>query len=78
MNDDLRSAIAVVNTGLKVLTTRALSFCVMLATFSLFAWCLFDPNWMRIASASLFALFGLAMCRSDEKERKRNEDEMAH
>lgn len=72
MNDDLRGAIVVVNAGLKVLTTRLHALLVMLFTFALFAWCLLDPNWMRIVSASLFALFGLAIARPVE-ERKQSE-----
>lgn len=75
MNDDLRGAIIVVNAGLKLLTHRIHALLVMLFTFSLFAWCLLDPNWMRIVSASLFALFGLAIARPVE-ERKENESQI--
>lgn len=70
MTTNLPMAIKVVHTGLRLLTSRLITVLVLLFTAGAFAWCLYDPRWERIVAASLFALFGLAICRTEGKEKE--------
>lgn len=65
---DLGMAIKMVDMGMSVLRVRLITFCCLLLTFGLFAWCAYEPELYRIVSASLFALFSLQLIRMSDKE----------
>ena len=52
----LKAMLLFVSVGTKVLSGRMMLLLCLFLAFSLFAWAMFDPNYMRIGTAALFAV----------------------
>ena len=68
MNNDLGIAIRTVELGMAVLRPKVITIGCTLLTFALFAWAMAEPDLQRIATASIFALFSLAVMRKESKD----------
>ena len=67
MNEEqVRALVLFINTGVKVLSARILLFVVLLLTFALFGYVMFEPTYERIVLATIFAvLVYLPVVRTD-------------
>ena len=67
--EQLRSVMLFINAGLKVLSVRIVMVLTLFMTFSLFAYVVYDPEWQRVAAATLFAvLVFFPVTRLDQKQ----------
>lgn len=66
--NQVRSLLLFINTGVKILSARILLFLALLLTFSLFGFVMFQPTYERILLATIFAiLVFLPVVRTDLK-----------
>jgi hypothetical protein len=56
MNADVAFLLKFLNAGIRVLSSRLLLIVTLLLTFSLFAWTMIQPDYWRLATASIFAI----------------------
>ncbi len=57
--------IQAINLAMQLLSNRVFSFLSLILTAGGFIWCLYDPNILRIISASIFGGFCLLYQRKD-------------
>lgn len=73
VSEQLQIGARVVNAGLKLVTFRLEVLLCVLLVFAAFAWCVYQPDPLRIIAATLFALFALAVIRSTQPKEVRRE-----
>ncbi len=56
MDERLRISLLYVSMGLKVLSARLMMLLTLLLTFVLFCWAMWNPNYLSIACATIFAV----------------------
>ena len=63
--------IALVRLALNIITERLLVVFILLLSFFLCCWVMYDPNWERLAVSFFFSMFSYLVVNS--KERYKNE-----
>lgn len=53
---DVEILLKIITTGMRVLSTRLILILTLLLTFVLFVWVLYQPDYFRLAAATIFAL----------------------
>ena len=72
---DLRTVVKFVQVGLTVLTARALTWAAMLITALLFAYTLYEPNALRLATSTIFGLLVFWRVTWSEKSQQPQQGE---
>lgn len=54
--NDIEMLLKVITSGTRVLSSRLLLILTLLLTFVLFVWVLYQPDYFRLAAATIFAL----------------------
>jgi len=72
---DAAFVIKFINAGIKLLSARLLLIMTLLLTFSLFAWTMYQPDYWRLACATIFGLIVFLPIRAlDAKEKEKNNE----
>lgn len=67
--NDVEILLKIVTNGMRVLSTRIVMILTLLMTFALFGYAMWQPDYLRLACATAFALFVfLPVKRSDKGE----------
>jgi len=57
MNEkDIEFLLKTIASGMRILSTRLMLILTLLLTFGLFVWAMYQPDYWRIATATIFAL----------------------
>lgn len=59
-----------VRIGLEALSLRLLMVLALLVNAGIFAWCLYDPRWERLAAAGGFAVFSYFLVHVKPKDKE--------
>lgn len=63
--EEMEMMVKMLNIGMSVLRHRIILIVAMLLTFSLFVWCVYNPDPFRIISATIFGFFSYVVSKGE-------------